>query len=143
MSHLQLLLLICVTLAGAWLSARVEAKEYSLQRHLSHLLLFLIRAGVALLAMGLIAPPENHWRGAMTLTMMAGFFGPGHRSILNLTRKYRYPSTNKGMTWHRLGKSLYDSFWVMLLRGNEKAAFVTVSLFETLVAVAMAIQLTP
>jgi len=71
---------------------------------------------------------------------MAGIFGPVHRVSLNLTRINRYFIH---IPWHHLGQAYYDRFWVMLWRGNERAAFVTMSVFEILVASAMYTQLTP
>lgn len=137
----KLLLLAIVSIAGAWLSARMEAREYAHQRKLNHLLLTCLRVTVAVMVLSLLLPdPVELPVVALCLTFMAGIFGPVHRVSLNLTRINRYFIH---IPWHHLGQAYYDRFWVMLWRGNEKAAFLTMTAFELLIAAAMYQQLTP
>jgi len=137
----KLLLLAIVSIVGAWLSAQQEAMEYAHQRKLNHLLLSCLRVTVAIMVLSLLLPdPVELPVVALCLTFMAGIFGPVHRVSLNLTRINRYFIH---IPWHHLGQAYYDRFWVMLWRGNERAAFVTMSVFEILVASAMYTQLTP
>ena len=137
----KLLLLAIVSIAGAWLSARMEAREYAHQRKLNHLLLTCLRVTVAVMVLSLLLPdPVELPVVALCLTFMAGIFGPVHRVSLNLTRINRYFTH---IPWHHLGQAYYDRFWVMLLRGNEKAAFVSMTTLELLIAAAMYQQLTP
>lgn len=137
----KLLLLAIVSIAGAWLSARMEAREYAHQRKLNHLLLTCLRVTVAVMVLSLLLPdPVELPVVALCLTFMAGIFGPIHRISLNLARINRYFIH---IPWHHLGQAYYDRFWVMLLRGNEKAAFVSMTTLELLIAAAMYQQLTP
>jgi hypothetical protein len=137
----KLLLLAIVSIAGAWLSARTEAREFAHNRKVSHLLLTVLRLSVAGLVLSPLLPdPAELPVVALCLTFMAGIFGPVHRVSLNLTRINRYFIH---IPWHHLGQAHLDRFWVMLLRGNEKAAFVSMTTLELLIAVAMYQQLTP
>jgi hypothetical protein len=138
----KLLLLAIVSIVGAWLSAQQEAMEYAHQRKLNHLLLSCLRVTVAIMVLSLLLPdPVELPVVALCLTFMAGIFGPVHRVSLNLTRINRYFIH---IPWHHLGtESKYDSLFRMLLRGNEKAAFLTMTTLELLIAAAMYQQLTP
>lgn len=137
----KLLLLAIVSIAGAWLSAQQEAREYAHQRKLNHLLLTCLRVTVAIMVLSLLLPdPVELPVVGLCLTFMAGIFGPVHRVSLNLTRINRYFIH---IPWHHLGQAYYDRFWVMLWRGNEGAAFVSMTTFELLIALAMYQQLTP
>ena len=137
----KLLLLAIVSIAGAWLSAQQEAREYAHQRKLNHLLLTCLRGMVAILVLKFLLGNQIDLPVmVMALIYSAGIFGPIHRISLNLTRINRYFTH---IPWHHLGQAYYDRFWVMLLRGNEKAAFVSMTTLELLIAAAMYQQLTP
>jgi hypothetical protein len=137
----KLLLLAIVSIVGAWLSAQTEAREYAHNRKVSHLLLTCLRVTVAVMVLSLLLPdPVELPVVALCLIFMAGIFGPVHRVSLNLTRINRYFIH---IPWSHLGQAYYDRFWVMLWRGNEGAAFVSMTTFELLIAAAMYQQLTP
>ncbi len=141
MESWKLLLLALVTIAGAWLSARMEAREFAHNRKVSHLLLTCLRVMVAgLVLRSLLPDPVELPVVALCLIFMAGIFGPVHRVSLNQIRINRY---FVHIPWHHLGQAYYDRFWVMLWRGNEGAAFVSMTTFELLIAAAMYNQLTP
>lgn len=138
----KLLLLAIVSIVGAWLSAQQEAREYAHQRKLNHLLLTCLRLMVAGLVLSPLLPdPVELPVVALCLIFMAGIFGPVHRVSLNLTRINKYFIH---IPWFHLGtESKYDSLFRTLLRGNEKAAFLTMTTLELLIAAAMYQQLTP
>jgi len=141
MSEWKLLLLALVTIAGAWLSARMEAREFAHNRKVSHLLLTVVRSMVAGLVLRPLLPdPVELPVVAMCLIYMMGIFGPVHRICLNQIRINRY---FVHIPWHHLGQAHLDRFWVTLLMGNERAAFVVMSAFELLIAAAMSCQLAP
>ena len=136
----QLLLLILLTLLGAWRSAKWEAREMSLQRKIHHWLLVMVRASAALLLIRLILNPPDLLEYLPPLVMCAGVFGPLHRILLWWYRVNHHPQQNRNLPWHHLGQAYYDRFWVMLWRGNERAAFISMAAFEILVAVVAFIQ---
>jgi hypothetical protein len=142
MESWKLLLLALVSIAGAWLSARMEAREYAHNRKVSHFLLTILRLMVAgLVLRSLLPDPVELPVAALSLIYMMGIFGPVHRICLNQIRINRY---FLHIPWHHLGtESKYDSLFRTLLRGNEKAAFVSMTTFEILIAAAMYNQLTP
>jgi hypothetical protein len=141
MSEWKLLLLALVTVLGAWLSARMEAREFAHNRKVSHLLLTCLRLMVVGLVLSPLLPdPVEIPILMMSVTYMMGIFGPIHRICLNLTRINKY---FVHIPWHHLGQAYYDRCWVTLLMGNERAAFVSMTTFELLIACAMYNQLTP
>lgn len=130
----QLLVLILLTLLGAWRSAKWEAREMSLQRKIHHWLLVMVRAAAALLLIRLILQPQDHWEYLPPLVMSAGVFGPLHRILLWWYRVNHYPKQNRNLEWHHLGQAYYDSFWEILWMGNERAAFISMTVFELIIA---------
>ena len=141
MESWKLLLLALVSMAGAWLSARMEAREFAHNRKVPHLFLMCLRLMAAGLVLGQLLPdPSGLPVVAMSLIYMMGIFGPVHRICLNQIRINRY---FVHIPWSHLGQAYYDRFWVMLWRGNEGAAFVSMTALELLIAAAMYNQLTP
>ena len=104
----QLLLLILLTLLGAWRSAKWEAREMSLQRKIHHWLLVMVRASAALLLIRLILNPPDLLEYLPPLVMCAGVFGPLHRILLWWYRVNHYPRQNRNLQWHHLSMRGYD-----------------------------------
>lgn len=137
----KILLLAAITIAGAWLSAQQEAREFAHNRKVSHLLLTCLRLMVAGLVLTPLLPrPVEIPTLVMSCLFMMGIFGPVHRVAINQIRINRY---FVHIPWSHLGQAHLDRFWVTLLMGNERAAFVVMSAFELLIAAAMSCQLAP
>lgn len=141
MTTLQLLLLIPMTLGGAWVSGRVEAREYSLQVKLNHFLLWLIRAAVAVLMLRLVAliQPMDWPMTLKGLLYMMGIFGPAHRLVLNLTRQHKYYPTNRTIRWYHMAMKGYD--WIVAGIPNLRLRFLTICTLELTIAIVMFIHL--
>jgi hypothetical protein len=141
MERWKLLLLAAMTIAGAVVAAQAEAREYAAQRNLNHIVLTLLRIAAASLAIRLMGRPENPWVFCMSMIYMAGIFGPIHRTTLNLVRINTYKVR---IPWYHLGtQSKLDSLARTLWMGNEKLAFLSMCILETIIAGAMYSQLTP
>lgn len=140
MQEWHLTVLVMAAIAGGAISGWKEAQMIVAGKDLNHVLLTVFRLSMALILMAPFLPrPVELPHLLMCLLMMMGAWAPVHRIILNLRRMdlgHRIPVTH-------LGKAHLDRFWVTLLMGNERAAFVTMSAFELLLAAAMHQQLTP
>ena len=143
----QLLLLILLTLVGAWRSAKWEAREMSLQRKIHHWLLVMVRTAAALLLIRLtdglasLVGPEVH-RGLLEylppLVMCAGVFGPLHRILLWWYRVNHHPQQNRSLPWHHLSMRGYDL--IVACIPGPKTRFITLCALEVLTAMAMLFQ---
>ena len=134
----QLLLLILLTLVGAWRSAKWEAREMSLQRKIHHWLLVMVRTAAALLLIRLILNPPDLLEYLPPLVMCAGVFGPLHRILLWWYRVNHYPKQNRNLPWYHLSMRGYDLI-VWWIRG-PKTRFMTLCSIEVVAAVKAFIQ---
>jgi len=134
----QLLLLILLTLLGAWRSAKWEAREMSLQRKIHHWLLVMVRASAALLLIRLILNPPDLLEYLPPLVMSAGAFGPLHRILLWWYRVNHHPQQNRNLPWHHLAMRGYDLivWWLP----TPRTRFITLCALEVLTATAMLFQ---
>lgn len=133
-------LLIVLSMAGGVIFGWEEAALIVAGKTLNKVALTILRVLLALLVIALTPASEDGLtlvQVAMLLVMMMGFWAPTHRLILNARRidlGHRIPMT-------RLGEGPYDTLWVTLLMRNERAAFITMSAFELVLACAMYVQL--
>ena len=137
---MHLTVLMVMAIAGGVMSGWKEAAMIVAGKDLNHVLLTVFRLAMALILIAPFLPrPVELPHLLMCMLLMMGCFAPAHRLVLNLRRMdlgHRIPVTH-------LGKGLYDSLALMLWRGNERAAFVSMTTFELLIAAAMYNQLTP
>lgn len=138
--------LILCSMAGAVLTASMEAKAYSRHKNLNHYALGALRLMVAvILIISVEGPQIAEPRLIPDLILMMGAFAPTHRLSLNLIRIHAYQTP---IQWHHLGtQSIYDRAWTWITAQvgitNGEIRFLLLCALELLVAGAVYQQLQP
>ena len=137
MHQWQLTILVLASLTGGVLFAWKEAALIVADKDLNKVLLTVFRVMLATLVLTPFLPrPVEIPTLVMSLVMMAGFWAPTHRLVLNARRialGHRIEVTH-------LGTGFYDNLLTPMIR-ETSSRFVAMCLLELLVACAMFHQL--
>lgn len=137
MHQWQLTILVLASLTGGVLFAWKEAALIVANKDLNHVLLTVFRVMLATLVLTPFLPrPVEIPTLVMSLVMMAGFWAPTHRLLLNERRI----SLGHRIPWYHLNTGFWDNLLSMLIPAM-KYRFMAMCVIELVIAAAMHAQL--